>query len=92
MARLVALAHHERWDGHGYPYAWPVKPFHRRPHAMTSAFVFDAPFQQAPLQGASWPEEKRLPSLQSSHKAFDPALVKLFIDPTPELQRFVDCI
>ncbi|MFO1385700.1 MAG: BLUF domain-containing protein [Chitinivorax sp.] len=87
MARLVALAHHERWDGHGYPYglAGEAIPIEGRIAAICD--VFDALLSKRPYK-EPWPEEKAIAFIaEQSGKAFDPALVKLFIELTPELQR-----
>jgi len=39
--RSIAASHHERWDGAGYPAAWPEKAIPRGPHSRV-ADVFDA--------------------------------------------------
>ena len=55
-ARLVALTHHEHWDGRGYPRRLAEKhPISGRIAAL--ADVYDALVSVRPLQG-SWPVEE----------------------------------
>ena len=79
VARAIALSHHERWDGLGYPnrLAGPQIPLPGRIVAI--ADVFDALTSDRPYKRA-WPLSDALAeirSLQGSH--FDPAVARAFL-------------
>jgi putative two-component system response regulator len=79
VARAIALSHHERWDGHGYPnrLAGPRIPLAGRIVAI--ADVFDALTTDRPYKRA-WPLADALAeirSLRGSH--FDPAIADAFL-------------
>jgi putative two-component system response regulator len=94
VAHTVALTHHERWDGKGYPngLAGEAIPIEGRITALCD--VYDALLSSRPYK-AAWPEEKAVELITSeSGQAFDPQLVKLFIELLPEFahirERFAD--
>jgi hypothetical protein len=83
----IAGAHHERWDGSGYPRGLSGVAIPLSARLMAVADVYDALISRRPYK-EPWPEEKAIAFIaEQSGKAFDPALVKLFIELTPELQR-----
>ncbi len=85
MARSIAISHHEKWDGSGYPKGLKGEeiPLHGRIAAI--ADVFDALTTQRPYKEA-WPLEKALNLLkEESGKHFDPKLVELFMDNLPKI-------
>jgi putative two-component system response regulator len=74
----IALSHHEKWDGTGYPHrlAGEAIPLHGRIVAV--ADVFDALTSERPYKQA-WPVEKaRAFLLEASGTHFDPACVDAF--------------
>jgi putative two-component system response regulator len=84
MARNVALTHHERWDGKGYPngLSGEAIPFEGRIAAICD--VYDALTSARPYKQA-WTTEAAVNYIvNESGKAFDPALVALFVDLVPE--------
>jgi putative two-component system response regulator len=87
IARTIALTHHERWDGKGYPngLAGEAIPIEGRIAAI--ADVYDALLSMRPYK-AAWSQEKAVAVIveQAGH-AFDPQLVKLFSGLLPELAR-----
>jgi len=94
LARNIALTHHERWDGEGYPngLAGEAIPFEGRITAICD--VYDALTSTRPYKKA-WSAEDAINYIVSeSGKAFDPALVDLFVELTPEYaeirQRYSD--
>jgi putative two-component system response regulator len=90
LANRIALGHHEKWDGSGYPagLAGEAIPFEARIVAI--ADVFDALTSERPYKKA-WPVEKALDYLRDNRgRHFDPALVDLFLtlmDPVREIMR-----
>lgn len=81
MARQIALTHHERWDGRGYPYRLKGTeiPLWGRIVALADAYdamTHDRPYRPAkPLEEAV--EEIRL----QRGKQFDPIVVDAFLEP-----------
>ncbi|MEN8177662.1 MAG: two-component system response regulator [Pseudomonadota bacterium] len=84
-SRTIALTHHEKWDGSGYPHnlAGEVIPLEGRIVAI--ADVFDALTSERPYKKA-WSVEdavKVIDDTCGSH--FDPSLVPLFHKVMPEI-------
>jgi putative two-component system response regulator len=85
MARNVALTHHEKWDGSGYPQglAGEQIPFEGRIVAI--ADVFDALTSVRPYK-AAWEVERAVDYLvEQKGRHFDAALVELFLTRLPEV-------
>ena len=79
MAEEIALTHHERWDGGGYPagLAGEAIPLVGRICAVCD--VFDALLSPRPYK-EPWPLEEALEELRSQRgKHFDPAVVDAFL-------------
>ncbi|MDQ7097132.1 diguanylate cyclase [Desulfosporosinus sp. PR] len=81
MAELAdyILAHHERWDGKGYPKGLQgnVIPLEARIIALVSSYV--AMINKRPYRPALRQEEARAEILKNSGTQFDPELAKVFI-------------
>jgi len=80
MAKTIALTHHEKWDGSGYPNGITGNdiPIHGRIAAICD--VFDALTSERPYKKA-WPIEKAIEEIKSqSGIHFDPELVDLFMN------------
>ena len=78
LASLIALSHHEKWDGTGYPRELKGEaiPLVARIVALTD--VFDALTSQRPYKNA-WSVEAALKEINAlSAKHFDPGLVPVF--------------
>lgn len=87
LARSIALTHHEKWDGSGYPrgLAGEAIPIEGRITAI--ADVFDALTSVRPYKNA-WPLELALDFMRSqSGRGFDPALLALFFEQFDAVQR-----
>ncbi|WP_096086629.1 response regulator [Agaribacterium haliotis] len=79
MARIVALTHHEKWDGSGYPKGLEGEEIPRIGRIVAIADVFDALTSERPYKKA-WTVEDAVAVLEKdagSH--FDPQLVPLFV-------------
>ncbi|MBP2312124.1 response regulator [Azospirillum soli] len=77
-AAVVALTHHERWDGQGYPQGLSGETIPLEGRIVALADAFDALLSVRPYKLA-WPLDRVLEHLRGSRgTAFDPALVDLF--------------
>ena len=80
MARTVALTHHEKWDGTGYPFKRRAEKIPLVGRIVAISDVFDALVSKRPYKKA-WPFEKAAAVIKAeSGKHFDPDLVKVFVD------------
>ncbi len=79
LAEQIALTHHERWDGSGYPQGLVGD---RTPHAgrlLAIADVFDALTHARPYKPA-WPVDAAVVEIsQARGRLFDPAGVDAFL-------------
>jgi HD-GYP domain-containing protein (c-di-GMP phosphodiesterase class II) len=76
----IALYHHERWDGSGYPYGLRGEqiPLVARLFAVTD--VFDALTSDRPYRPA-WSHQQAVEYLrEQAGRLFDPQVVKLFLE------------
>ncbi len=84
-AKLIALYHHEKWDGSGYPHGLSGNDIPQAARIIAIADVFDALTSERPYKSA-WSVEDALALIQrESGKHFDPELVPLFIECLPEV-------
>nr|WP_157174617.1 HD domain-containing phosphohydrolase [Thiocystis violascens] len=84
LASTIALTHHEKWDGTGYPRGLKGEdiPIHGRIVAL--ADVFDALTSRRPYK-EPWPLDKTLDFLrEQSARHFEPVLVEQFLTHLPE--------
>lgn len=85
MARTIALTHHEKWDGTGYPNGLKGEEISIYGRIAAIADVFDALTTQRPYKKA-WSVEDAIEFLQAqSGKHFDPKLIELFIQELPKI-------
>lgn len=77
---IIALQHHERWDGQGYPRGLKREEIHILGRITRLVDVFDALSNKRVYKDA-WPLERILRYFrEESGKQFDPTLVDLFIE------------
>jgi putative nucleotidyltransferase with HDIG domain len=79
VAPIVAFEHHANVDGTGYPRLPRPRP-HLASQIVHVADVFDALRTNRPYRAAMDDAKVRAILMESSGKAFDPALVDLFLD------------
>lgn len=87
LAASIALNHHEKWDGNGYPngLAGEDIPLHARIVAV--ADVFDALTSVRPYKHA-WPVDDALALIrEESGKHFDPQVASAFLDHAEDILR-----
>ncbi|MCE9679301.1 two-component system response regulator [Shewanella sp. AS1] len=78
MARRIALSHHEKWDGSGYPKGLSGEDIPIEGRIVAIADVFDALTSIRPYKKA-WTIEETMALIESeAGKHFDPALVEQF--------------
>jgi putative two-component system response regulator len=86
MAATVALTHHEKWDGSGYPQGLAGEAIPLESRIVSVADVYDALTSNRPYRAAR-PEEEALTIIQAtvgSH--FDPRVHAAFLSALPEIR------
>ncbi len=84
-ARVVALAHHERWNGSGYPRGRKGADIPIEARVIAVADVFDALCSARPYKEA-WPLDKAVAYIREhSGVLFDPDLVPRFLELMPDV-------
>jgi response regulator RpfG family c-di-GMP phosphodiesterase len=87
VAREIALAHHEKWDGSGYPNGLEKEAIPIFARIASICDVFDALTSVRPYKQA-WPNEKAFDFIEeAAGTQFDPHLAKLFGVIRNEIER-----
>lgn len=80
LAAEVAMYHHEKWDGSGYPEGLAGVAIPESARIVAVADVFDALITERPYK-QPWPIEKAFQEIQNgAGRHFDPELVACFLD------------
>ncbi len=90
LARTIALSHHEKWDGSGYPHGLVGEAIPQAGRIVAVADVFDALTSSRPYKQA-WPVEEAVAHIKDgagSH--FDPAVAAVFLASLPEILAIRD--
>lgn len=83
LARSIALFHHEKYDGSGYPHQLAGDAIPIEARIVAIADVFDALTSVRPYKEA-WPVDQAVALLHSEKgRHFDPELVELFVAQLP---------
>jgi putative two-component system response regulator len=86
LARTIALTHHEKWDGSGYPLGLRGTDIPLASRLVAIADVFDALTSVRPYKRA-WSVDEALAHIASqSGLHFDPDLVPVFLGLRPQLE------
>ncbi len=85
MAARVALSHHEKWNGCGYPKGLKEEAIPIEARIVAVADVFDALTSVRPYKPA-WPVEQAIDLIQKEKgRHFDPTLAELFMRCMPDV-------
>lgn len=85
IARIIALNHHEKWDGSGYPVGISGNAIPIEARVVAIADVFDALTSVRPYKAAWTIEDATDYIKKESGKHFDPALVESFLIALPKI-------
>jgi putative two-component system response regulator len=86
-ARQIALYHHERWDGKGYPSGLSQKNIPVSARIVAVADVFDALLSWRPYEEPTSEEKAGKIISQNKRILFDPIVVEVFSDNFEEICR-----
>lgn len=87
LAREIALNHHEKWDGGGYPSGLVGKDIPQSARIAAVADVFDALTSARPYKPA-WSVEQAVSLMrEQSGQHFDPEIVDVFLSSLEDIQH-----
>lgn len=90
MAKEIALTHHEKWNGQGYPHGLAGESIPLVGRIVAVADVFDALTSVRPYKEA-WPVDRAIELIRNeAGQHFDPRLVSHFIDNLDEIVRIIE--
>ncbi|MBF0463232.1 MAG: two-component system response regulator [Magnetococcales bacterium] len=90
LAKEIALTHHEKWDGSGYPCGLRGAEIPLAGRITAIADVFDALTAERPYKKA-WPAAKATAIIdQDAGTHFDPALIPVFHEILPEALEIME--
>jgi putative two-component system response regulator len=78
LAERIALTHHERWDGTGYPHRLAAHDIPPAGRIVAVADVFDALTHERPYKQAWSPQDAAAEIVAAAGTQFDPAVVAAF--------------
>jgi putative two-component system response regulator len=88
VAKIVALSHHEKWDGSGFPDGVSGEDIPIEGRIVAICDVFDALVSSRSYK-KSWTDTEAIDFLRkNAGKHFDPRLVDLFIQNVPKIKEF----
>ena len=89
-SRSIALTHHEKWNGEGYPNGLKGEQIPLFGRIVALADVFDALTNKRPYKEA-WSVEASLAWISSQRgEHFDPELTDLFLSIVPDIMKFME--
>jgi len=89
-ARVIAISHHERWDGSGYPYGLKEDEIPLLARMMAIADVYDALVESRPYKN-SFPHDKAVSIIvEGKGGHFDPYLTEVFENIHQEFERIAE--
>ena len=89
VARMIAMTHHERWDGTGYHQQLKGKEIPLEGRITCICDVFDALISRRPYK-EPWPVDIAMEEIKRGKGTFfDPELVDLFVSLQPKIMKIV---
>jgi HD-GYP domain-containing protein (c-di-GMP phosphodiesterase class II) len=89
LAEVIALTHHERWDGTGYPRGLRGEEIPLVGRICAVCDVFDALTSSRPYKDA-WPLDRAVSEIESmSGTFFEPRIVEAFLSILPEIEAIM---
>jgi putative two-component system response regulator len=90
LSREIALTHHEKWDGSGYPSRIEGESIPLASRIVAIADVFDALTSERPYKKA-WPTEEAVKVIdEGGGSHFDPGLIPVFHEVLPDILDIKD--
>jgi len=87
MARIIALTHHEKWNGTGYPRNISGKEIPMAARIVAVTDVFDALTTERPYKKA-WEVDKAVNLIkEEAGSHFDPSIVDVFLECLPDILK-----
>jgi putative two-component system response regulator len=87
MAREIALCHHERWDGKGYPAGTASDAIPEAARILSIVDVYDALTSDRPYRRALKEEEVLKMMMAEQGRQFDPVLLTTFFSVLEEIRQ-----
>jgi len=86
-AQIIAISHHEKWNGSGYPQGLKKEAIPLMGRITAVADVFDALTSRRPYKEV-WSIDKAVEEIKAGKEShFDPDLVDMFIKSLPEILK-----
>lgn len=92
VASDIALYHHEKWDGTGYPYGFKGEDIPIAARIVAIADVYDALRSMRVYKEAFTHEDATRQIVEESSKSFDPNLVNIFLHKNQEFKKVFDLL
>ena len=89
LAAQIALSHHERWDGAGYPRGLRGEAIPLGGRIVAVADVFDALISERPYKKGWPPDQARRYVEDEAGRHFDPACVAAFVSRWPDILELI---
>ncbi|MBP1182218.1 HD-GYP domain-containing protein [Methylobacterium sp. PvR107] len=89
LAAEIAVSHHERWDGTGYPHQLKGEAIPLSGRIVAVADVFDALTTERPYKQAWSPERARAHMAENAGAHFDPRVLAAFLSRWDKIEAFL---
>ena len=89
-ADIIAMQHHEKWNGSGYPNGLKGEDIHIYGRIVAIADVFDALTHKRVYKDSWTPEDATAYIQNNSGSHFDPMLVEIFMEHVEEFVSLID--
>ena len=87
----IAMYHHERWDGTGYPTGLAGEDIPLAARIMAVADVFDALYEERVYKPPIRPIERILQIMMEGRGTqFDPVIIDVFMEMMPEIKEMLN--